>query len=94
MLERSRAIELNVSALEPPEPLLQIFKSLATLPPDHHLDVIHRREPFPLYEMLDLTGYHHCCEQRRNDYLIQIWPGECADPARLSQLVDNAPPCT
>lgn len=48
---------LDVSELEPPEPLERILDALADLPPGDWLRVFHRREPFPLYRMLQDMGY-------------------------------------
>lgn len=86
-------IELDVSELEPPAPLLEVFKALIKLPRGHHLQVVHRRIPYPLFEMLALSGYHHRCQQQLQNYLIQIWPGDSADPNALARLVSAAGPC-
>lgn len=48
---------LDVSELEPPEPLERILDALADLPAGDCLRVRHRREPFPLYRMLRDMGY-------------------------------------
>jgi len=66
---------LDVSELEPPEPLERILDALADLPEDDWLRVKHRRDPVPLYRLLADMGY-----QWRTDYLapgrfeILIWP--------------------
>ncbi|WP_421863362.1 DUF2249 domain-containing protein [Motiliproteus sp.] len=91
--DRLAPIELDVSELEPPEPLLEVFKALCQLPAGHRLQVIHRRTPYPLFEMLALSGYHHRCQQQLQQVLIQIWPGENADPEALARLVSAAGPC-
>ncbi|MEH6649755.1 MAG: DUF2249 domain-containing protein [Motiliproteus sp.] len=87
------AIQLDVSAMEPPEPMLAIFSALAELPRLHRLDVHHRRQPFPLYGMLQQTGYQYRCQPLQQGYLIQIWPGENADRESLAKLVQQAPDC-
>ena len=43
---------LDVSQLEPPEPMTEILDALDVLQPGHYLHVYHRREPFPLYNLL------------------------------------------
>lgn len=48
---------VDVSELEPPEPLERILDGLAEMPPGDWLKVLHRREPFPLYGMLRNMGY-------------------------------------
>jgi hypothetical protein len=48
---------IDVSALEPPEPLTRILDALDDLDPDDWLRVRHRREPYPLYGMLRDMGF-------------------------------------
>ncbi len=48
---------LDVSGLEPPEPLEQILSALEKLKYGEHLRVLHRREPFPLYAILNESGF-------------------------------------
>lgn len=87
-------VALDVSELVPPEPLLAIFKALTTLAPHHRLDVYHRRQPIPLYAMLDQAGYLYQCVAVDSHYQIQIWPGDQANVAALERLVLQAPACT
>jgi uncharacterized protein (DUF2249 family) len=49
--------ELDVRDLAPPEPLERVLDALADLPPGDRLLVHHRREPFPLYDLLRRMGY-------------------------------------
>ncbi|WP_085297032.1 DUF2249 domain-containing protein [Cognaticolwellia mytili] len=66
-------IEVNVSALAPPEPMQVILSSLATLPNGAVLKVVHRREPFPLYEQLVATGWlYHCKRLAEESFAIYI----------------------
>lgn len=48
---------LDVSALEPPEPLEQILDTIPRLGPGDYLHVLHRREPHLLYPMLKQAGF-------------------------------------
>lgn len=52
------AAELDVRALEPPEPMLRIMQRL-TDAPDEPLRVRIHREPFPLYELLAKQGFRY-----------------------------------
>ncbi|MDP4244115.1 MAG: DUF2249 domain-containing protein [Bacteroidota bacterium] len=54
---QTSVIELDVSGLEPPEPMRRILITLGTLPTDSSLAVQHHREPFLLYEQLQERGY-------------------------------------
>jgi uncharacterized protein (DUF2249 family) len=47
---------LDVSTLEPCEPLERTLAAVAELGPGEVLRVLHRREPFPLYPMLERLG--------------------------------------
>ncbi len=71
---------LDVSPLPPPEPLEQILNTLATLSPGDQLRVIHRRQPFPLYDLLSQMGYIWETEERADGrFEILIRPAK-ADP--------------
>lgn len=68
-------VSIDVSELEPPEPMERIFATLRQLQDRQLLRVRHRREPFPIYPMLAQGGYEHCCiEVGSESYLIYIWP--------------------
>lgn len=68
---------LNVSDLEPPEPLERILDALADLPEGDYLQVLHRREPHPLYGMLRNMGYHWQTTCHAPDrFEILIWPAK------------------
>ena len=68
-------IELDVRDLEPPEPFQQALAALAALKPGERLRMLHRREPFPLYVMLNERGFSHRTTQLADgSYEILIWP--------------------
>ena len=73
---------IDVSALEPPEPLEQILDHLADLVPGDWLRVRHRRDPVPLYRMLRDMGYHWqtTCVAAEH-FEIVIWPTDMPPPA-------------
>ncbi|MEK8089692.1 DUF2249 domain-containing protein [Thermithiobacillus plumbiphilus] len=65
---------LDVRELEPPEPLQAVLNTLATLSPRQRLRVIHHREPYPLYPILDQWGLTYETRQHTPDhYEILIW---------------------
>lgn len=72
---------LDVSGLEPPEPLEQILDALADLPQGDWLRIKHRRDPVPLYSMLAKMDYqwetHHLGP---DDFEILIWPKTLSHP--------------
>lgn len=66
---------LDVSQLEPPEPMTAILDAVEILEPEKFLHVYHRREPFPLYKVLDdmnMKWQTHC--DNNGMYHIYIWP--------------------
>jgi len=75
----SDVIHIDVSELEPPEPMDRILARLRQLQTGQLLRVRHRREPFPIYPMLEQTGYEFCCIPIGTEaFLIYIWP--CSVP--------------
>ncbi|MES9845435.1 MAG: DUF2249 domain-containing protein [Candidatus Sedimenticola sp. PURPLELP] len=65
---------LDVSELEPCEPLEQTLHAVASLQPGEYLRVIHRREPNLLYPMIEKSGHGWLCrEGGPAGYEIFIW---------------------
>ncbi len=65
---------LDVSGLEPPEPLLQVLAELDGLGPGEYLRMLHRQEPFPLYAILCEHGFEHRTRAGTSSaYEILIW---------------------
>lgn len=50
---------LDVSELEPPEPMTRALAALRALAPDEYLLLRHRRVPVPLLPMLAELGFAH-----------------------------------
>jgi uncharacterized protein (DUF2249 family) len=79
--------ELDVSMLEPPEPMQQIIDAIGTLMPGEYLKVLHHREPFPLYPILGKEGFsYYACHGKEIPYEIYIW--RCID-AEANELVQS-----
>ena len=73
--------DLDVSELEPPEPLERILDALADLPEGDWLRVRHRRDPVPLYRILQNMGYRwHTDRVAPARFEILIWPGDMPPP--------------
>jgi hypothetical protein len=72
---------LDVSGLEPPEPLERILDALDGLGANDWLHVRHRREPFPLYGFLRRLGYAWRTERAGDAaFHILIWPADRPSP--------------
>jgi hypothetical protein len=50
-------VTLDVSALEPPEPLVQALQALRSLPEGACLELVHRMRPVLLYEQAAALGF-------------------------------------
>lgn len=79
---------LDVSALEPPEPLERILDALADLPAGDWLRITHRREPFPLYRMLRDLGYRwHTREKFGSGIEMFVWSEDTPPPQEIADEV-------
>ena len=59
----SAEILLDVSDLEPPEPLTQTLDAAEDLAPGQYLRMLHRRDPCMLYGNLDDNGFKYIQRQ-------------------------------
>jgi hypothetical protein len=74
VINHAAMLLLDVRDLEPPEPLTAILRALEAMPAKQALKVRHRREPFPLYPLLDDMGYEYrCWMSALDDYRLYIW---------------------
>ncbi len=79
---------LNVSELEPPGPMEKVLEAVETLIPGHYLRILHNREPFPLYTLLDDYGYKHSIrEGKKTLFEIFVWR---KDDHAAKEAVDTA----
>ena len=68
------AVHLDVSQLEPPEPMRVILNALTQLTANQYLQVVHRREPIPLFTILDEQGYQWQHKKvAENQHTLWIW---------------------
>ena len=50
---------IDVRELEPPEPLELVLEMVQSLRPGEYLRMLHRREPYPLYRLLEQDGFRY-----------------------------------
>lgn len=78
---------LDVSTLEPCEPLERTLAAASELKPGEYLRVLHRREPLPLYPLLEQLG---CAWRTRpgtaTAFEVLIWRAD--DPAAAAAAAD------
>lgn len=69
-----RLVELDVRELEPPEPMQLALAAIAVLGAGEKLRMLHHREPYPLYTILEQRGFsHRTTELADGSYEILIW---------------------
>ncbi|MCP4127142.1 MAG: DUF2249 domain-containing protein [Gammaproteobacteria bacterium] len=65
---------LDVSMLEPCEPMEKTLAAIEKLPQGDYLKVIHRREPHLIYPMLEKAGFAWLTEPGGpSEFQIYIW---------------------
>jgi TusA-related sulfurtransferase len=68
-----KVLVLDVSNLEPPQPMIAILEKIQELGPREVLEVFHHREPIPLYSLLEEAGFTHEIEKLdENHYRLTI----------------------
>lgn len=67
-------VVIDVSGLEPPEPMVRVLEALDLLAADGRLRVLIDRQPMPLYQVLQRNGYSHLTSARDDGrYEVLIW---------------------
>ena len=83
---------IDVSELEPPEPLERILDALADLRTGQYLRVKHRRDPVPLYPMLRDMEYEWLTTQvAPGRFEVFIWPSDMPSPVSNRERSDVKP---
>ena len=86
---------LDVSMLQPPEPMEQALAAIETLAAGEYLCLLHRREPLLLYPVLEKRGFSFRTELDASaaspPYRIYIWrSADAAAGARVDQTLAAA----
>jgi len=82
-------IYIDVSELEAPEPFEQIMPLVRSLQINQYIKVLHRKEPFPLYEILLENGYNYrAIPVNSGQYWIVIWISSDNKTAEFCQKMD------
>ena len=71
---------LDVSDLEPPEPMERILDALDGMPKEDWLRVRHRREPYPLYNILRNMGFVWRSKWQDDTLDLLIWHEDQPQP--------------
>ena len=84
---------LDVSMLQPPEPMEQALAAIETLAAGEYLCLLHRREPLLLYPVLEKRGFNYRMALDtpaggHAPYRIYIWrSADTAAGARVEQTL-------
>ena len=65
---------IDVSMLEPCEPMERTLEAIRRLGPGDYLRVMHRREPTPLFPLLEQAGFRWLCGPGQESAVeVLIW---------------------
>jgi len=83
-------ILLDVSDLEPPEPLTRTLDAAEDLAPGQYLRMLHRRDPCMLYGNLDDNGFKYIQREGRTTAVeLFIWREGDAEAAAAVKLASQ-----
>ncbi len=92
MPEPARERRIDVSDLEPPEPLQQVLLALDDLGDAEYLHMIHRREPLLLYPELRRRGFSFVTTfDRDHECEVFIWRDGDTVAERACRRYETAP---
>lgn len=86
-------VVLDVSDLEPPEPLVQSLAAIEKLQHGEYLRLLHRRRPCLLYENLQKRGYSSETRAGREVACeVFIWRDDDDEAARAARAIASTLP--
>ncbi|MGF1694378.1 DUF2249 domain-containing protein [Vibrio lamellibrachiae] len=89
-MDLRQVTQLDVSELEPPQPMHQITAALQKLNAGEVLAVKHRRKPVPLFEMIAARFEYLCDEVTPSHFQLYFWRVKDNDAKSLAeQLLVN-----
>ena len=69
-----KEIVVDVHELQPPEPMQKALDALDTLAEGQYLKIIHRMQPFPLYDILSDNGFKYkVTDGKISSFDIYVW---------------------
>ena len=69
----AKEIVLDVHDLPPPEPMDRAMDALDKLAAGEYLKMIHRMQPFPLYNILAENNFRYLVKSGEHGFDIYIW---------------------
>ena len=87
----SNEVLLDVSDLEPPEPLVQTLEAAEQLKPGQYLRMLHRRDPCMLFSNLDDNHFKYFQRKGSSTAVeVFIWPENDTEAAAAVQIAIQA----
>jgi uncharacterized protein (DUF2249 family) len=81
---------IDVRELEPPEPLELALDMAHNLRPGEYLRMLHRREPYPLYRLLEQDGFRYRLHSGGDSpFEILIWRADDSEAENVVQHIAN-----
>ena len=68
-------ITIDVSELQPPEPMEIVLEKLDKIQSGQYIRMIHRMQPYPLYNILMDDGFRYKVDETQSLIHIFIWKG-------------------
>lgn len=68
-----KQIKLDVHELQPPAPFEIVMDSLTKLKQGEYIKILHRMQPFPLYDILLDNGFRYKVNDGEFGFDIYIW---------------------
>lgn len=68
-------VTIDVSELPPPEPMEIVMDKLDKIQAGEYIRMIHRMQPYPLYNILMDNGYRYKVDETQSLIHIYIWKG-------------------
>lgn len=72
-MNQQTAIVLDVSTLQPPEPMDLVMQAMDKLATGQYIKMIHRMQPYPLYNILLDNGFRYRMLNPDGLFHIYIW---------------------
>lgn len=68
-------VTIDVSDLQPPEPMEIVLDRLDKIEDGQYIRMIHRMQPYPLYNILMDNGFRYKVDETQSLLHIYIWKG-------------------
>ena len=83
-----REIILDVHELQPPEPMQRALDALDKLSEGQYLKIIHRMQPFPLYDILLDNGFKYKVTNGRiSAFDIYVWRAKDQEVEKIIKTI-------